>query len=549
MPSHEDDEQLRVTLTMAGVPKLPDAGAFDYERWHTNTWPRRLRVKGPRPLAWAAAAAVVASLVLAIPHLLALPTSAPAAAYHVTRDLDLVLGEGPALRQHTVPLRLPLSLEPLDAPTSSYSPRSLQYPNTLVVSHAWAPPISGNLLTLPVISGAEPVPALAAGEAFPVTSRVPGYAVILGNAARSDGELPAGLLSHTTNLNGSVLAFIGEPSASVTLPTSGVKVALGRGLDGEFYAATAVDGGGGHPAIAAALLAWTEGPDTYAVYSAGFINPFDSRAEQKALLTDLARTMSRNLITRVTPITVRVRRFNDANVMWTTPQFHGVLETETVAIRAPGTPGYRTRDGLGVRITRGRRPITATRAPSWPTPASTDPVPALARALPYLSAVRIPVRLPAYVPLESRLWPRLTVNAAPDSYVVDIRESGVNLGPNTPYYVGLGLGSWVGSVEGSLSPIRLQGIGPAVNAPTVPADQVTSAWIGRYFPKGYYLGTIILPTGIKALMGVDFAGDGDHTAIVFKEQGTYYEVGNYHSARMALKMAESMVVVIPHAGQ
>lgn len=552
MPFHEaetaekDDEELRAALAVAGVPTLPDAGAFDDERWHSNTWPRRRRVNGPGWLGYAAAAAVVAAVALAMPHLLSLPTAAPAATYHVTRDLDLVLGEGPALQQHTVPLRLPLTLAPLDSPTSSPSPRSLQYPNTLVVSHTWAPSISGQLLTLPVISGAGPVPTLPAREAFPVTSRVPGYAVILGSAARSNGEVPVSLLSHTESLSGSILAFIGEPSASARPLASGTKVALGRGLTGYFYAAPAMDGGGGHLAVPAALLTWAEGADTYAVYSAGFINPFDSRAQQQALLTDLARTMSRSLITRVTSITVHVRRFNDANVMWTTPQFKGVLETETVAIRAPGTPGYPTRDGLGVRITRGQRPTTATRAPAWPSPSPKDLVPALASAVPYLSAVHIPVRLPSYVPLQPGLWPRLTVNAAPNSYAVDIRETGVHLGPNTPYETGLGLGSWVGTVEGSGQPIRLQGFGP-VNAPTVPASQITSAWLAQYFPKGYYLGTVILPGGARALMGVELAGDGDHTAMVFREHGTYYEVTNYHSARMALRMAESMVV-IPHAG-
>ncbi len=550
MPFHEveqveqDDQELRAALAAAGIPNLPDAGTFDDERWHTTTCPRPRRVHGPGWLGYAAAAALVAAVGLAAPHFFLPPTATPAARYHVTDDLDLVLGEGPALLQRTVPLRLPLSLEPLDAPTSSPIPRSLQYPNTLVVSHAWAPPISGHLLSLPVLSGAGPVPTLPAGEAFPVTARVPGYAVILASAARSNGEVPAGVLSPTKSLNGNVLGFIGEPSSTANPLAAGVKVALAPGLTGHFYTAKPVDGGGGHQAIPAALVTWVEGADTYAVYSAGFINPFDSRAQQQALLTNLAQTMSESLITRVTSITVRVRRFNDANVMWTTPQFKGVLETETVAVRAPGTPGYRTRDGLAVRIARGQRPVTATTAPSWPAPSPNDPVPALAGAVPYLSAVHIPVRLPSYVPLQRGLWPRLTVNAGASSYAVDIRETGVNLGPNTPYAVGLGLGSWVGTVEGSQRPIRLQGFG-SVNAPTVPASQVTSAWLAQYFPMGYYLGTVILPGGARALMGVELAGDGDHTAIVFQDHSTYYEVTNYHSARMALRMAESMVPISP----
>lgn len=550
MPFHEDakdgmdDATLRTSLTEAGVPRLPDAGAFDDERWRTTTRPRRRRVRGPGWWGYAAAAAVMAAVGLATPHLFPRPAATPAPRSHVTRDLDLVLGEGPALQQHTVPLRLPLSLEPLDAPTSSPSPRSLQYPSTLVVSHAWAPSISGHLLTLPVVSGSGPIPTLPAGEAFPGTSRVPGYAVILGNAVRSNGLVPAGLLAHTKRLHGSVLAFIGEPSSAASPLAGGVTLALASGLTGHFYTAKPVDAGYGHQAVPAVLLTWTEGADTYAVYSAGFINPLASAAQQQAVLADLARSMSQSLITRVTPLTVHVRRFNDANVMWTTPQFHGVLETETVAVRAPGTPGYRTLDGLGVRITQGQRPTTATSGPAWPSPSPNDPVPVLAGAVPYLSAVHIPVRLPSYVPLQRGLWPRLTVNAAPNSYAVDIRETGVHLAPNTPYAVGLGLGSWVGTVEGSRRPIALQALGP-VNAPTVPARQVTGAWMARYYSKGYYLGTVILPGGLRVQMFVDVAGDGDHTAITFHQHGTYYEVTNYHSARMALRMAESMVLISP----
>ncbi len=535
---------MRTALATAGVPNLPDAGAFDDKRWHTTTWPRQRRVNGPGWMGYAAAAAVMAAVGLATPHLFPRPTATPAARYHDTEDLDLVLGEGPALLQHTVPRRLPLSLEPLDVPTSSPSPRSLQYPQTLVVSHAWTPPISGHLLSLPVVSGSGPIPTLPAGEAFPVTSRVPGYSVILGNAARSNGLGPAGLLTRTKSLHGSVLAFIGEPSSAVRPLAGGVKVALGSGLSGHFYTAKPVDTGGGHQAIPAALVTWAEGADTYAVSSADFINPLDSAAQQQALLTDWARTMCQSLITRVTPITVRVRRFNDANVMWTPPQFQGVLETETVAIRASGTPGYRTLDGLGVRIAQGQRPISATTAPSWPAPSPSDPVSALARAVPYLSAVHIPVRLPSYVPLQRGLWPRLTVNAGTSSYAVDVRESGVNLAPNTPYEVGLGLGSWVGTVEGSRQPMPLQGL-PPVNAPSVPTSQVTSAWLTPFLSKGHHLGTVILPGGVRALMYVDAAGDGDHTVIVFHDRNTYYEVTDYPSARMALRMAESMVLISP----
>lgn len=539
-----DDAELRTALAAAGVPALPDAGAFDDERWRTNTWPRRRRVYGPRWLGYAAAAAVVAAVGLGIPHLFPPPATTPAASYHGTRDLDLVLGEGPALLQHTVPLRLPVSLEPLDPPTSSPRPRTSQYPNTLVVSHPWAPAISAHLLTLPVLSGAGPIPTLPAGEAFPATSRAPGYAVILGSAARSNGLMPTALLSRTQGLHGSVLAFFGEPSSASGPLAGGVAVPLGSGVLGRFYAAKPVNGGGGHQAVPAALLTWPEGVDTYAVYSAGFINPFDTARQQQALLTALARTMSHSLITGVTPTVVRIRAFRDANVTWTTPQFKGVLETETVAIRAPGTPGFQTQDGLGVRITQARHPVAATRAPDWSSPSPAGPVPALAAAVPDLSAVHIPVRLPADVPLQQGLWPRLTVNAAPHSYAVDIRETGVNLPPNTPYRVGLGLGSWVGTVEGSNRPITLQAWGHP-NAPTIPARQFTSAWLAQYFSKGYYLGTIILPGGLRARMFVDVAGDGDHTALVFHEQGTYYEVTNYHSARKALAMAESMVRVSP----
>lgn len=499
--------------------------------------PRRVGIR--RVLPYAAAAAVG----LAVPHLFRAAAPTPAARHHGTQDLDLVLGEGPALLQHKVPVRLPLTLAPLDPPTSSPSPRSLQYPNTLVVSHAWAPPISAQLLMLPLIAGAGPIPTLPDGHAFPGSSHIPGYAVILGSAARSTGLLPPGLLSRTANLHGNVLGFIGEPSSAASPPSSGVTVSLGSGLAGRFSMAkpVAVDG---HQAIPAALLTWHEGADTYAVYSAGFINPLNSGVQQQALLTALARTMSQSLITQVTPITVRIRRFSNSSVMWTTPQFHGVLERETVAVRPPGTPGYHTQDGLGVRITLAKRLVPATRAPAWPSPSPANPVPALARAVPYLSSVHIPVRLPSDVPLLRGFWPRLAVSAAPSSYAVDIRETGVNLAPNTPYAAGLGLGSLVGTVEGSAQPLSLRGTGPA-NAPTIPARQVTSAWLAPYFAQGYYLGGVILPGGLKAMMYVDVAGDGDHTVIVFHDQGAYYEVTNNHSARMALAMAQSMVLVSP----
>ena len=457
---------------------------------------------------------------------------------HTTRNLDLVLGEGEALRQRAVPVRLPLTLEPLYPPPQDPIPPSEQYFGTVVVSQAQAPQLSLALLTLPPVTEPRQMPALPKEKAFPVNRPVPGYAVILGPGPETVST--ASLTSSTTGLTGIALAFIGEPTAWARLPPTARQIPLGQGLTASIYTARAVHVLGGGVATPAALLAWREGPDTYAIYSVGY-------STAASTLSRLARSMARSLIRRPTSSSVDLREFIDTNVFWWDASFQGVLKTERIVVRPAGTPGYATRDGLGIRIGWTDRRVTASPAPPWPSPSAANPVPVLARALPDLASTGIPVRLPSFVPLQRGLWPRLDINAGPNSYSVFIRESAVNLPPNTAYAVGVGLEAWVGTVEGSRSPIVPNNVPATNDGPPVRQDQITGRWPARDVARGYYRGLVVLTNGVTALLAVDMAGDGNHTEVLFREDGVYYEVGNYHSARLALKMAASMVGVLKDA--
>ncbi len=453
--------------------------------------------------------------------------------HHATRSLDLALGEGAALSQNAVPVRLPVTLEPLFNPTRYPFPPTQTYFQTMVVGQAYAPPLTPALFNFPPAVQPGSIPSVARGEAFPVKLRVPGYAVILGTGSQMAG--PVSLTATTAHLLGIVLAFIGEPAGWAQLPPAAKHVPLGQGLAASIYSTRPAHVLGG-TAIAATMIVWQEGPDMYAIYSVGY-------STSASVLTRLARSMARTLIIRVTPATFHLREFLDTNVSWWNTSFQGRLKTETVQIQRAGTPGYIRRDDLGVRVESSVRRVTAHVAPPWPSPSRADPTPVLARALPYLKSMGIPIRLPAFVPLRSGLWPRLDMNTGPNSYAVFIRESAVNLPPNTLYAIGVGLGAWVGEVEGSRRPISPANVPPADAAPPVHQDRVTGSWLRRYSKRDYYWGTVILSNGVKALLIVDLAGDGDHTQVLFRERGIYYEVGNYHSARLALKMAASMVLV------
>ncbi|MGC8489010.1 MAG: hypothetical protein ACP5QO_12470 [Clostridia bacterium] len=217
------------------------------------------------------------------------------------------------------------------------------------------------------------------------------------------------------------------------------------------------------------------------------------------------------------------------------------MKTETIQIRPASTPGYSTGDGLGIRITCSHQGVSARPAPPWPSSSAANPLPVLARALPYLVSTGIPIRLPSFVPLRPALWPRLDINARPHSYSVFIRQSAVNLAPSMLYAVGVGLGAWVRTVEGSRRTIAPGNVPTADDAPPVRQDQVTGSWLAHYVARGYYRGHGGTGQWRESSVGGGMAGEGDHTEVLFREDGTYDEVGHYHSAVCHLKMAGSMV--------
>ncbi len=458
------------------------------------------------------------------------PAAGPARYTH-TSSLVLALGEGAALGQHAAAVRLPASLAPLSPLALGLNSAANRYRTTLVVARAWAPPLTGRLLQMPAGG------SLPRGQAFPVHQRVPGYAVVLGVGTHS----PAVTLAPASALQGQVLAFIGEPSASASLPAHAAStVALPGGIVGYFYAVRPLPHQVSPPAV---MLAWAENGDTYAIYAANYGG--GSLAAQRQALTALAATMSQTHITQVVPMRRTLSLFRDTQGAWGTPSFGGVWDRWTVQLAAPGAAGYTTAGGIAYRVTRTGKTLASRRAPTWPQPTALRPVPVLEAAVPYLRASGVRVLLPADVPLQAGTWPRLNTTAGPSGYTVTIRETAVNLPPNTPYAVGLGLGQYLGRVRGSRSPLvayNAPGL-TTPDAPPVRASQITEAWLARRWAKGYYRGTVILPGGVRAELLAVMAGDGDHSTVLFREHGTYYAVSNYHSARHAVAMAASMVPV------
>ena len=465
----------------------------------------------------------------------------PPMRYAATTSLLLALGEGRALSQSVVPVRLPSSLDALSAP-NPFMPRLSRYLQSTVVSEAWAPPITPSLLKLPPPGRGGDIPGPLAGTAFPVDGRVPGYTVILGTGAAEHNLSPP--LATVKALQGVELAFMGEatPHSAMGKPTR--RLILPDGVSASYYAAPAVQPlGSAASYVPAALLMWAEGPNTYALYESGYGVPAVPANASLHVLAALANTMSQSHITQVSRVTRKLRLFADTGSDWYSTRFSAPLITETVETGPPGTPGYTTRNRVGIRIVRQSIALHGTRSPFPEVPTASNPWPALSPAIPYLKSAGVPVLLPAVVPLPPGLWPRVEVAANRSGYAMQIAESAVNLPPNTAYQVGQGLGSLFGSVRGSRTPIASgYGVGPP-NAPPVPLAAVTGAWLRARWPAGYYHGTVTLGNGLPALLLVTFAGDGDHTTVLFREQGVYYAVGNYHSARQALAMANSMVAV------
>ncbi|MGC8489011.1 MAG: hypothetical protein ACP5QO_12475 [Clostridia bacterium] len=182
----------------------------------------------------------------------------PPPLFHATHNLNLILGEGEELRQRAVPVRLPLTLEPLNSPPQDPIPSSKHYFDTVVASQAPAPQLSPSLLNPPPVWQPGQLPSLPNGKAFPVNRPVPGYAVILG--PRTQTVSVAFLTTSTTRLTGIALAFIGEPTVWVRLPAAARQIPLGWGLIASVSTARAVHVLGGGIASPAALLAWREGP-------------------------------------------------------------------------------------------------------------------------------------------------------------------------------------------------------------------------------------------------------------------------------------------------
>jgi hypothetical protein len=473
------------------------------------------------------------------PALSVAPAPIAATAYRTTQNLDLALGEGILLTQRVVLVRLPPTLQPTSPPFLSAHPATWATLSTVLHATASAPPLSAAWLHLPRSKNPSGLPQLPNGVAFPVTAKTSGYALTLSWA-----QTPPPFFHYpvvpSRQLSGQTLSFIGEPTTQVTLPPSISSIALGSGLTGHWYVIgpnTSLSPG--TTIAAATLLTWQEGRDTYAIYNTGYL-PTLAVTVQKQIMASLARTMSRTVIAEVAPLTRQFRYFDD--LQWTHPE----LWQTTVQVAPSGARGFALKNHEGYRVQVVRTAISTSKPPPWPAPGPTDPTPVLRQVIPVLASVRIPVLLPADVPLPPSRWPRLTVNADAQGYNLEIETTPVNLAPNTPYAVSLGLASLLGTVQASTSSLNnAWGVTMNSNAPLVPARDVTPTVLSQYARDGSYRGPVVLSNGVRALLEVQLAGDGNHAWVIFQQGGVYYSVGNYHSVRSALAMAASMVPIPP----
>lgn len=472
--------------------------------------------------------------------------------YHQTGVLSLGFGEGVLLSQHRVPVRLPTNLSALDTSpgltAAMWGPRPGILPNMVVSSTA--PVLSARFVHLKKTRQMA-APSLAAGVVYPTTLRTAGYAVAILDQGGFGFKSPI-VSSHAAN--GSVLAFIGEPTTQTQLRPARQRVNLGSGLVGSWYAQTAkLPGSAGAPYVVAALLTWREGPNTYAVYESGTMGLVTMTACKGALVV-WARSMARTEINRVRPMSGTLTWFDNNHINPNTGR-GGHLISQKIILGPAHRPGYTDQLGVGYRLTTHSLPVAASMAPPWPPSTPNQPAPILGSVVSALHNEIIPVYLPYDVPFKPGVWPRLTLQTTPSSYLVDIQSSTFDLPFNTPYAVGQGLGSWYGTVGGNAKPFPEYPYGP-LNARPIVATQLTPTALGQFVnrqptsPVGvHYSGIVVLSHGVKAHLSIEFAGDGNHTRVTFKLGRFYYEVSNYHHATEALQMAESMIRVPTDSAQ
>ncbi len=466
--------------------------------------------------------------------------------YRQTGILGFGFGEGVLLSQHRVPVRLPNNLSALDTSPGLIAAMWGTRPGILpdVVVSSKAPVLSANFIHLKKTPHMA-APGLAAGVVYPTSRRTEGYAIATLDQGGFGFKSP---IVSPQAANGSVLAFIGEPTTLTRLSPARHHVALGSGLVGSWYAQTTkLSGSTGAPYVVAALLTWREGSDTYAVYESGTMGSA-TMATCKGAMVAWARSMARTDITQVRPMAGTLTWFDNNHINSTTGQ-GGRLIAQEIDLGPARRPGYTDRLGVSYRVTTHVLPVAARTAPAWTSSPPGHPASILRSVVPALQHEKIPVYLPHDVPWKPSKWPRLTIQSTPSSYGVDIQTSTFDLPLNTPYVVGQGLGSWYGTVAGSTTPFPQDPYGP-LNARPVLATQLTPTVLGQFAnhhpnsPYGaYYSGIVVLSNGIEAHLSIEFAGDGNHTHVTFKLGSFFYEVSNYHHATNALHMAESMVRV------
>lgn len=464
--------------------------------------------------------------------------------YHQTSVLSFGFGEGVLLSQHEIPVRLPTNLAALDTSAGLTAAMWGPHPGVLpaVVVSPSAPVLSAHFVHLKKTRQMV-VPGLASGVVYPTSMRTQGYAIATLDQGGFGFTSPI-VSPHAAN--GSVLAFIGEPTSQTQLSPASQHVNLGAGVVGSWYVQTAKWPDGTRASyVAAALLTWREGSDTYAVYESGMMATITAC---KGAMVAWARSMARTEITRIHPMSGSLTWFDNNHVNPTTGT-GGRLISQEINLGPARRPGYTDQLGVGYRVTTRSVPIASSIAPAWSPSASNQPAPLLGSAASALHQQKVPVYLPHNVPFKPGVWPRLTLQTTPSSYLVDIQTSTFDLPLNTPYAVGQGLGWWYGTVGGSTQPFPKDPYGP-INAQPVLVSRLTPTALGQFVDRHsnstrgvYYAGIVVLPSGVKAHLSIEFAGDGNHTRISFKMGRFYYEVSNYHHVREALQMAESMVRV------
>ncbi len=440
-----------------------------------------------------------------------------------TVPVPLAFSEGILLRQHSVPVRLPNTVQGVN--TQGGMPG--------IVAYASAPVLSLATLHLTRYQ----IKTHGVESFFPRFYRQPGFFVMLTDGDSTMAYRFPLVTARQTSANG--FAFIGTPSRRVELPPSSKHVRLGRGLIGSWY--TSGTNPTGFPY--SYLLTWREGDFTYAVWAQ--VPEEIALSKVPSMVVALAKSMARaHPISQIERRTMTNRYFQN-NV--TAPHLAGYLVHQSLRLVPPGTAGYQTRAGVGYALKISNTPIPLLSPPHYASTAR-QPFPGLSQVLKPLSFVhQIPVLLPRVTPyVGSHTWPALFYQVDPRGYLIQMNQSDAQVPPNTPTVVdSYGDALTLGTIAGGnmVAKAGLVTEGPMTAPPISYAQLLNNGlrWVLTHQRRGNFREQVLLPHGVKAVLDdLDLYGSGGMTIVSFRQGGVPYAVSEHLNMNQTLAMAASM---------